>query len=75
MSWLLRKEQEERGNEWAEELDLAMAKQPAEDPKVRIPVPGEEPKRVLREARCRSNDAFPKEGFVHLLKNALPSSM
>jgi hypothetical protein len=52
-----------------------MAKQPVKDPRVRIPGPGEEPKQVSREVRCLSNDVFPKEGFVHLLKNTLPSSM
>jgi len=52
-----------------------MAKLLVEDPKARIPVLEEEPKRVLREVKCPSNDAFPKEGFVHLLKNTLPSFM
>jgi hypothetical protein len=51
-----------------------MVKQPVEDPKARIPVPGEEPKRVLREARCPSNVAFRKEGFVPLLRSTLPLS-
>jgi len=52
-----------------------MVRQPAEDPRGRIPGPGEEPKPVLREVRCLFNDVFPKEGFVHPLKNTLPSSM
>jgi len=67
--------QEKRKNGWAEALDPAMAKLPAKDLRGRIPVPEEEPKRVLREVRCPSSDAFPKEGFVPLLKNTLPSSM
>jgi len=52
-----------------------MAKQPVEDPKARIPVPAEEPKRVLREARCPSSVAFRKEGFVPLLRSTLLLSM
>jgi hypothetical protein len=52
-----------------------MAKLPVEDPKARILVPGEEPKRVLREVKCPSNDAFPREGSAHLSENTLPLSM
>jgi hypothetical protein len=52
-----------------------MAKLPVEDPKARILVPGEEPKLVLREGRCHSNDVFPKEDFVLHSENTLPSSM
>jgi hypothetical protein len=51
-----------------------MAKLPAKDLRARIPVPGEEPRRGLREARCPSNVAFRKEAFVPLLRSTLPLS-
>jgi hypothetical protein len=75
MNYNLQRERERRGNEWGGELDLAMVKRPVEDPRVRIPVPEGEPRRVLKEVKCPSRDVFPREGFVHLLKNTLPSFM
>jgi hypothetical protein len=52
-----------------------MARQPAEEPKVRIPVPVGGPRPVLREDRCPFKGAFLNGDFVIHLKNALPSFM